>query len=141
MQPGPGPVLPGACAKMGRMDHPDRPTEAQILGWLRLYVPEGLGPLQARAWAADLPRLARILWLSYCAEPPLSLEAIADERGVSQGVAVNLAQRGLALLAGVEEQGDLPHPWDPESPLGRAVIRWRLQNRPFIPQPRPPDHG
>jgi hypothetical protein len=115
------------------MDSPKHPTEDQILGWLRLYVPEGLGPLQARAWSADLPRLARILWLSYCAEPPLSLEAITTEYGFGAGHASMLTHRGLALLAGVEEQGDLPHPWDLESPLGRAVIRWRLQNRPFIP--------
>jgi hypothetical protein len=128
-------------ARMGGMEYPERPTEDQITDWLHLYVAEWRRPVQARAWSAALPRLARILWLRYCVEPPLSLEAIAAEYGFRAAHASALAPRGLSPLARAEEQGDLPRPWDPESPLGRAVTRWRLQHRPFIPRPRPPGHG
>jgi hypothetical protein len=119
------------------MEHPDRPTEAQILAWLRLYDPEGRRPGPAREISASLPRLARILWLRYCAEPPLSLRAIAAEFGVSLAVAENRARRGLSLLAGAEEQGALRAPWDPDSPLGRAITLQRLRRRRFVPRARP----
>jgi hypothetical protein len=82
-------------------------------------------------------RASRILWLRYCAEPTLSLEAIGDDYGLPARRVSQLAQHGLSLLAHLADE----HPadrWDPDSPLGRAVIWWRLQHRPFVPRPRGP---
>jgi hypothetical protein len=124
---------------MGGMDHPERPTEAQILGWLSRSQSDQ--PRCAPGRPRSLPRLARILWLRYCAEPPTSLEAIGDELGHSSKWVSGLAQQGLALLAHLEVDGQIADGWDPESRFGRAVIQWRLWHRPFIPRPRLPDHG
>jgi hypothetical protein len=123
--------------KEGRvMERSEQPTEGEILDWLRLYDAEGRNAAQDRAWSSALPRIARILWLRYCAEPPAGLEAIAGEYGFRAGHASALVQRGLALLARAEEQGGLPPTWGPEAPLGRAVIQWRLRNRRFVPRSR-----
>jgi hypothetical protein len=116
------------------MDSPERPTDDQILAWLRLSAPERRPPARARTFSASLPRLARVLWLRYCAAPPLSVRAVAKEYGLGQPPVTLLAQRGLALLAWVEEQGTFPAPWDPDSPLGRAVILHRLRPRRFVPR-------
>jgi hypothetical protein len=102
------------------MNHTRRPTENQIFDWQGLSTSaRRLAPRQA----PSLPRLARVLWLSYIAGPPLNRTAIGAEYGLSLVRASALMRRGLSLLASLEEQGQLPEEWDPESPLGRAVAR------------------
>jgi hypothetical protein len=114
------------------MGEPERPTEAQLQAWMTTYWAGQ--PRRALGRPRSLPRYARVLWLRYYADPPRTPEAIAAEYGLSPDRIAGIAQLGLSVLAHLGEDDRLGDGWDPESPLGRAVRRWQVQRRPFIPR-------
>ena len=64
-------------------------TESALCEWLTL---------SGRPYRGSVGRLARVLWLRYCAEHPLTLRQIGLEMGISHARVRSLETKGLLIL-------------------------------------------